>query len=77
MYWVLDTMRMPKFIVHAITMLYQNNHAIIRFGSSSEVNITMGQGIQQGCPMSGSLWALLLDPTVRFLASKGESLLKK
>ena len=43
-------------------MLYTNSNAIVKFGNSVDITIAVEQGIKQGCPLSGTLWALLFRP---------------
>ena len=70
MFWVLEKMMIPSHIIAAIKLLYENNTAVVKFGNSKEVTFEMQQGIRQGCPLSGTLWALVFDPVVRLLSCR-------
>ena len=70
MFQVLNAMKVPSHFVRAIELLYINSIAMVRFGGSKQYEIHLDQGIKQGCPLSGTLWALLFDPIVRFIAFK-------
>ena len=37
------------------------------FAGAGELAVAICRGIKQGCPLSGTLWALLVDLAVRFL----------
>ena len=70
LFWVLRRMGIPEFILVAVLALYSDNIAVVRFGASRAFTFVMEQGIRQGCPLSGTLWALMFDPVVRMLASR-------
>ena len=71
-FFVLQAMGVPKFIINAIKKLYDNNWAQVSFGNSEVVEFQMLQGIRQGCPLSGTLWAILFDPVIRLLSKQVE-----
>lgn len=54
----------------AVQFLYKDVH--VRFllnGRMSEKSVCVSNGIKQGCPPSGPLWAVLYDPVVRAIYS--------
>jgi hypothetical protein len=57
----------PDYIIMAIRKLYTHCTASILIGGCSHVEINIRAGIKQGCPASGSIFALALDPFVRML----------
>ena len=53
---------MPRGIVNAITLLYRNNKG---YGSAKGVIkflFLISCGVLQGCPLSGSLFVICIDP---------------
>ena len=66
-WWVLGEMECPAWLVSAVRALYGGSTAQIAVGGMREVVIAISSGIEQGCPMSGSLWRLAFDPVIRFL----------
>lgn len=66
MRWALSRVGVPYRLVSAIFRLYASAfvHSIWGGGVSSH-SLPVIRGIRQGCPASGTLWALLYDPVVR------------
>jgi endonuclease/exonuclease/phosphatase family metal-dependent hydrolase len=64
---VLEFMNLPEFITTALKRLYSNCYAAILFNGEVYDGINITSGIKQGCPASGSLFALSLDPFIRHL----------
>jgi hypothetical protein len=64
---VLSTMRIPEGFVMAIRQLYAFCHAILLFNGAEVASLLIGSGIKQGCPLSGSMFALAIDPLIRYL----------
>lgn len=62
---VLRTMRLPTALVCLIEELYRGLDTSIVLGGTEICRIRLDSGIKQGCPLSGSLFALCLDPLVR------------
>ena len=58
----------PQGMLWAIAALY---HAPIAFARFGDMHLTpmceLASGVLQGCPLSGSLWALCMDPLLRHL----------
>ena len=69
LFFVLEHMRMPMRIVRAIRKLYTNCFVHLVFGGTRHRGFKLSSGIKQGCPMSGTIFALSLDPVMRMLAS--------
>ena len=59
LFFVLHAMKLPSNSVQAIQFLYMNSEAIIKFYGMTEYSIKIKRGIRQGCPLSGTLWAIL------------------
>ena len=70
LFWVLEKMRLPRPLLAALWLLYQRCFGVIRFAGAAELTIAIRRGIKQGCPLSGTMWALLFDPVVRHLCSR-------
>jgi hypothetical protein len=67
MFYVLSEMQIPAFTLNAIKLLYTNCKADILFNGDIYDGIHITAGIKQGCPASGSIFALALDPFIRNL----------
>ena len=67
LWYVLDLMDCPEWLVCAVKALYIDSSAQLAAGGLRGVTISISSGIEQGCPMSGSLWCIVFDPTVRAL----------
>eukprot|EP00959_Pyramimonas_sp_CCMP1952_P013274 280092-Pyramimonas_sp.AAC.1 len=58
----------PLGVCWAIGALYTAPIAFARFGDMPHTPMCeLGSGVLQGCPLSGSLWALAMDPLLRHL----------
>ena len=57
----------PGWLVCAVNALYIDSSAQLAAGGLRGVTIGITSGIKQGCPMSGSLWCIVLDPVIRAL----------
>jgi hypothetical protein len=62
---VLRATGLPHSFVTAFLSLYTAVSAAIRFGNSDPVSIPMLSGIRQGCPASGAVFAICIDPLLR------------
>jgi hypothetical protein len=67
---VLHAMQVPGRVIKVVEQLYNRCKAIVRHEGASESAFLMESGIKQGCPASGSLFALALDPFVRMLLAR-------
>lgn len=58
----------PDWVITALKLLYNGSFSEVAFaGEASAHGFPVRRGILQGCPASGSLWAILFDPIVRAL----------
>lgn len=64
---VLDNLRLPAQLVALICAMYRCNPIVFEVSGSPVVEIVVESGIGQGCPLSGSLSASVLDPRLRRL----------
>jgi hypothetical protein len=64
---VLTRMGIPSYFILAIRQLYFDCSAMLLFNGSELGFISLCSGIKQGCPLSGSLFALAIDPLIRYL----------
>ena len=64
---VLEHMQIPSNIIHAIRELYKNSTASICINNVAYFTIGIYSGIKQGCPLSGTIFALAIDPLIRYL----------
>ena len=62
---VLEHMQIPSNIIHAIRELYKNSTASICINNVAYFTIGIYSGIKQGCPLSGTIFALAIDPLLR------------
>jgi hypothetical protein len=62
---VLEKMKIPAHIITAIRRLYEDNIMNVCFGKQVHCFIAILAGIKMGCPLSGTLFALALDPFLR------------
>jgi exonuclease III len=64
---VLLTMQFPTFLIDVIKLLYEDCMVELLYGAASHRPFRALAGIKQGCPLSGTLFALALDPFIRLL----------
>ena len=69
-FWVLAMANCPAHIIQAIKTLYSNNHHTIFLNRLLEHTFTFTSGVKQGCPLSMTLFALALDPIIRFMSAQ-------
>jgi hypothetical protein len=60
---------LPHTFVAAFLFLYTAVSAAIRFGNCPPVWLPMLSGIRQGCPASGAIFAICIDPLLRRIGS--------
>eukprot|EP00959_Pyramimonas_sp_CCMP1952_P395716 8291592-Pyramimonas_sp.AAC.1 len=65
---VLQRFLLPEPCVCATRALMCNAVGFLRVGSEVRELATLSSGVPHGCPLSGALWALGMDPLVRALA---------
>ncbi len=56
-------------MLRLLCALYRVCVAFLAFGGSIFGEISIASGIQQGCPLSGSIFALAVDPSCATLPS--------
>lgn len=64
---VLVRMRLPGRLVNLVRAMYGQNSTVFEVSGSPVAEVSVASGIRQGCPLSGSLFALALDPLLRRL----------
>jgi exonuclease III len=64
-FFVLRTMGVPDYILNTILKLYTGCNAFLMFGGVRVGSLPICSGIKQGCPLSGSIFALAIDPLIR------------
>ena len=65
---VLERFKIPLGYRHAIAGLYSHMVGYVKVGGKRVSEIPILSGVAQGCPLSGTLWALGLDPFLRLLS---------
>jgi hypothetical protein len=66
-FMVLAAMHIPCGFIGAIRQLYACCWAMLVFNGAELGSILIESGIKQGCPLSGSIFALAIDPLIRYL----------
>ena len=69
LFQALHHMGLPPNIIYALHQLYQHNYCHIHINGATHAGFTITSGIKQGCPASGSMFALALHPFLKYLAS--------
>lgn len=60
----------PAWLVTAIQLLHEGSYSEVIFaGEVTSHGLLVRRGILQGCPASGSLWAILFDRVVMALVA--------
>jgi len=67
---VTSRMSIPAPILHVLNELYRSVRAFIVCCGLDELIVNIECGIKQGCPSSGSIWALCFDPCIRAVVSR-------
>ena len=67
---VLRRMRVPIFMINCIKELYRDGIAEVVLMGQRWGRFPIRSGIRQGCPASGTLFALAADPCIRFIIHK-------
>lgn len=58
----------PTFIINVVLFLYSEQDTLFVMNGEVVATVCIGRGVKQGCPLSGSLFALAVDPLLRRLA---------
>jgi hypothetical protein len=66
---VLAFMQFPVFLIDIIKKLYVDCHIDLLYGAEAHDSFCANAGIKQGCPLSGTLFALALDPFIRMICT--------
>ena len=67
---VLERHRIPKGYLNVVSALYSGAFADSRCGAARHPLFLVTSGVAQGCPLSGTIWALCMDPFARHLHSQ-------
>eukprot|EP00959_Pyramimonas_sp_CCMP1952_P005492 115591-Pyramimonas_sp.AAC.1 len=69
--FVLTAMGGPDFFLNSVKALYSKKISVdMPLGCRRFPGFEIGRGVRQGCPMSGSRFALCLDPVLRQIQSR-------
>ena len=71
--WMLFALRrmvVPRWLLRFIRRLYKLGWATMLFRGRKWGMVSMESGIIQGCPVSGTLSALAVDPVLRWLSAQ-------
>jgi hypothetical protein len=60
-------MGLPEGLLNYVKSLYEDNMCICRGGDADKTLYKIESGIIQGCPLSGSIFVLTVDPFLRLL----------
>ena len=63
--FVLSTMGIPSFFLNSVRALYRRISVDMMLGGRRFPGFEIHRGVRQGCPMSGSIFVLCLDPVLR------------
>eukprot|EP00959_Pyramimonas_sp_CCMP1952_P425224 8907048-Pyramimonas_sp.AAC.1 len=69
-FWTLEVLEIDPRIIQAIKKLYSGIRVQVVFGGVRGAFFSVLRGIKQGCPLSGTLYALTVDPILRMLGSR-------
>ena len=70
LFLVLEFSGVPKFYIKFVKKLYTNARHYLRFLGRILYAFTPLAGTKQGCPLSGSLFVMLIDPMIALLQSR-------
>ena len=72
---VLRTIKVPRGVLNVFRALYKSNQAYAAIGSDIVWLFEVGCGVLQGCPFSGTLFVIAIDPLLhmfeKFIISPG------
>ena len=67
MFKVLRAMGVPCAVIGFYVSLYRDSFVIVNFAGASEIRFSVGRGVRQGDPSSMTLFAMALDPVLRWI----------
>jgi endonuclease/exonuclease/phosphatase family metal-dependent hydrolase len=70
-YLVLDKIGVPARWIALVRKLYDRCLCRILFAGADCASVEVRSGIKQGCPASGSIFALAADPLIRYMLMEG------
>ena len=72
---VLHKIKIPKGVLNALHALYEGNEGYSNIGGLITWIFSVGCGVLQGCPLSGSLFVIAIDPLLhlfeKYIVSPG------
>ena len=66
----LRRMKVPGFLIESIKALYKDGFAEVMLMGTRWGRFPILSGIRQGCPASGTLFGLAIDPCIRYMMDK-------
>ena len=70
LFLVLEFSGVPSFYINFVKKLYSNAKHYLRFRGRTQYAFTPSAGTKQGCPLSGSLFVMIVDPMLALLSSR-------
>ena len=64
---VLENTGLPDFLCRFLRSIYKDITTHVEFAGAERGQFLMARGVRQGCPASGFLFAIALDPIFRWL----------
>ena len=64
---ICKAMGLPEGLQNYLKFLYEDNQCIYKGGETDKVLYRIDSGIIQGCPLSGSIFVMTVDPFLRLL----------
>lgn len=65
-FMLLERMALPPRLRRVIRVMYHDLRTVFVVGGHSCVEVRLRGGVRQACPLSGSLFAIALDPVIRY-----------
>lgn len=66
--WLFAVLRragIPEFVINIVKFLYTEQETLFVICGEIVATVSVGRGVEQGCPLSGSIFALAVDPLLR------------